>query len=318
MPITYSNQRRWPTEVSNFWKAYDTFIFDGDGVLWTGQNVIDGASELIKRIIDDGKNVFILTNNSNGSQNELVQKCIKLGFTGIKKDNIVTSGIVCAHELLKMKKMAEFSNTANLPIYLLGSNGFKNVLNEAGIECFGCGPDPVENYTKDTFVLSVDLSQKPFAVVAAFDPHINYVKVMKAVNYLKDENIPFIVTNEDLTFPGPNPDIIIPGAGITSTVLKAVSGRIPIVMGKPNIAIWNYICESFEGQINSKRTMMIGDRCDTDILFGNRNGLDTLLVLSGVSSLYDVEKFENEGKNDHVPKYVMNSLKDLIDNVSFS
>jgi ribonucleotide monophosphatase NagD (HAD superfamily) len=62
-------------------------------------------------------------------------------------------------------------------------------------------------HIKDTFIFDIDLSRKPFAVVSSFDPHINYVKIMKAVNYLKDTNVHFIVTNEDLTFPGPNPSI---------------------------------------------------------------------------------------------------------------
>lgn len=77
--------------------------------------------------------------------------------------------------------------------------------------------------------MDIDTSQRVFAVVAGFDPHMSYIKVMKAVNYLKDPAVHFIVTNEDLTFPGSNPDVVVPGAGTVSTVLRAISGRTPMV-----------------------------------------------------------------------------------------
>ena len=126
-----------------------------------------------------------------------------------------------------------------------------------------------------------------FAVVTSFDPHFNYVKIMKAVNYLKDPDTPFIATHEDMTYPGPNPgwfssfsfststlivnvtshiimayfiDLIIPAAGTTSTIIRAFTGRKPIVMGKPHKATWNYIVEHFRGEIDPRRTLMTGDR----------------------------------------------------------
>lgn len=77
--------------------------------------------------------------------------------------------------------------------------------------------------------MNVDISRKVSAVVASYDSHLSYVKVMKAVNYLKDENVLFIVTNEDLTFPGSVSGVIVPGAGTVSVPLRAITGREPIV-----------------------------------------------------------------------------------------
>jgi phosphoglycolate phosphatase len=69
--------------LRNFWKAYDNFIFDADGVLWTGQKAIDGAPEVINKLIDAGKRVLILTNNSTRGLDQWVEKCHKLEFTGL-------------------------------------------------------------------------------------------------------------------------------------------------------------------------------------------------------------------------------------------
>jgi len=327
-----------------FWgDAYDTYIFDADGVLWTGQRVIPGAPEVINRLISDKrKRVLILTNNSTRTLEELAAKCTALGFKGIHRENIVSAGMVCAHEVAKLKRSAEFSASAHLPVYLLGSAGFARVLADAGIDYVGCGPDlPVDNHDGTFRDDGVDLSQKPFAVVAALDRHLNYVKIMKAANYLLDPAVPFVVTSETLTCPGSVPGVLVPGAGITSTILRALTGRTPIVVGKPHAATWNYICERFQGQggdraaaaaeargnkeeaeyegedtkrrcyswrrqeeggggvgtgigIDPKRTVMIGDRCDMDVRFGNQNGMDTLLVLSGIDRLADVWRYKEE------------------------
>jgi len=110
-----------------------------------------------------------------------------------------------------------------LPVYLFGSPGLEKILNEAGIETIGVGPDTIDKYTSDgTFLMDIDISRRVFAVVGSFDNHISYAKIMKAVNYLKDPKVHFVVSNEDLTFPGSVPGVIVPGAGIVSCVLKVV------------------------------------------------------------------------------------------------
>lgn len=77
--------------------------------------------------------------------------------------------------------------------------------------------------------MNVDVSCKISAVITSFDSHLSYVKIMKAVNYLKHDNVLFIATNEDMTFPGSIPGVIVPGAGTISTPIRAITGREPIV-----------------------------------------------------------------------------------------
>lgn len=241
-----------------------------------------------------------------------------LGFYKIQREHIVSAAIVTAHELSKRKK-------GNLPVYLVGSPGLKQTLEEVGIESFGVGPDPIENYTQvyyfpdyqknlfqgSTPLMNVDISQPASAVVCSFDIHFNYVKIMKASNYLKDPNVDFIVTNEDYTFPGSIPGVVIPGSGITSAAIKAVTGREPIVMGKPGTAMFNFISSKYH--IDPKKTLMIGDRCDTDIWFGNNHGLDTMLVLTGINGIKDLERFASEGKVELIPKMYAPTVKILFE-----
>jgi len=196
-----------------------------------------------------------------------------------------------------MKRAAIEANDGRgkLPVYLFGSSGLEKILNEAGIETFGVGPDTMDKYTSDgTFLMDIDTSRRVFAVVGSFDQHISYAKIMKAVNYLKDPKVHFIVSNEDMTFPGSVPGVIVPGAGTVSCVLKAISKRQPIVVGKPHAPTFGFIADRLGNSFDRARTLMVGDRLDTDILFGNSNGLDTLLVMTGVSKFEDLDRLETE------------------------
>ena len=69
--------------AETFWRAYDTFVFDADGVIWRGKRPIDGASEVIERLIGAGKRVLLLTNGANHSADDLMKKCTELGFKGL-------------------------------------------------------------------------------------------------------------------------------------------------------------------------------------------------------------------------------------------
>jgi len=305
---------------ATIWAHYDTFIFDADGVLWIGSKPLEKAPLFLNQLVDAGKTVLILSNNSSSTPAQYLDKCKRLSFTSLKEENIVSAGIVAAHELKKLqlgetldpKERSGLSESIppNLPVYLVGTAGLQQTLKEyAGVDSFGVGPDNFEDYSNETFLMDIDVSRKVSAVIGSFDPHISYIKIMKAINYLKDPNVHFIVTNEDITFPGNVPGVIVPGAGCVTTVLRAVSGREPIVMGKPHSASFNYIRERFH--IDPKKTLMVGDRCDTDIWFGNRHGLDTLLVLSGVHQLENVKQYEAASKFELIPKFYLDRVGDL-------
>lgn len=310
-----SSVLRLPQIISpaKFW-SFESFLFDADGVIWRETLLLPGAQIIIQQLIDAGKRVLIVTNNSTRDADEHATKCQKMGLTAINADNIVCSSNVLVHQIKKLKAS---STNSKLPIYLFGSVGLQNVLNRNGIESFGPGPDVVPADKEFHFDAAADLIDlRPvFAVAAAFDAHISYPKIVKAINYLADPTVPFLCTNEDAVFPGPlrgSRATLVPGAGTVSSVLRYVSGREPMVMGKPSRICWEYICERFPDQINPDRTLMIGDRCDTDILFGQASGLTTLLMLTGVTSMADVERFASQGKDLLVPDFYASTLKQLL------
>ena len=133
---------------------------------------------------------------------------------------------------------------------------------------------------------------------------------MKAANYLHDPEVDFIVTNEDATFPGDNPNVVIPGSGIVAAAVKTASGRTPKIMGKPSEFMFEYILNTYK--INPTSSVMIGDRLDTDIAFGNVHGLDTILTLTGIHQSADVEKAVLEQRTHHVPTAIVDSIQTLI------
>lgn len=280
---------------------YDTFLFDADGVLWTGNIPICGAIDFVTTLCQAGKSVFVTSNNSTKTLDQYMEKIEKMGFKGLSKRNVVTPAIVLSAYLRNRPDYAGQS------VYLLGMENLKTTLESmAGVHCTGVGPDHFMDYGTCDFIFNLDLSLKPKAVICSYDAHLSYPKIMKAVNFLKRTEVDFFATNEDCTFPGPDPDIVIPGAGCTSAVVRAMSGRTPIVFGKPHKPMADFLRN--HEHIDASRTIMFGDRLDTDIQFANENGFTSCLVLTGVHSLNDVENAEKRGEKHLVPNYVFSFL----------
>uniref|UniRef100_A0A914M288 Uncharacterized protein n=1 Tax=Meloidogyne incognita TaxID=6306 RepID=A0A914M288_MELIC len=294
--------------------SYDTFLFDADGVLWRDENPLPGAIDLVKQLSDVGKRVIILTNNSSRDPVGHAEKAKRLGFSNFTSNDVCCPSLILVDQLEQMKKDPKFASKAHLPIFLIGPPGLENFLRKRGIESIGTGPDPMPDGKLFTLDNASDFVTKEpvLAVIGSFDSHISFPKIMKAVNYLHDDEMPFFVTNEDARFPGKDPNIVIPGAGTVTSMLRYVSGREPIVMGKPSSFCWDYICKNFGGSFTRERTLMIGDRCETDIQFGRNSGLSTLLVLTGVSSMEDVKHFAMQGKQSLIPEFFVQNLKELL------
>uniref|UniRef100_A0AC34PZ96 4-nitrophenylphosphatase n=1 Tax=Panagrolaimus sp. JU765 TaxID=591449 RepID=A0AC34PZ96_9BILA len=281
---------------------YSTYIFDADGVLWRGQNVIPGTTTVVNALIEAGKQVFILTNNSTRHIDDLVSKVHALGFTKVTASNVVSSGMVAA-DYCKSRGYTDD------PIYLIGTPALESTLEAAGVRSFGCGPDLVANYANEMTLAEAEIRPNVRAVVVSFDAHFSYPKIYKAANYLKNPDVEFIVTNEDSTFPGDNPTIVCPGSGVFAAAIRKVTGRVPKVMGKPSEAMFKYI-QKFN--IDPKKTVMIGDRLDTDIAFGNSHGLDTILTLTGVSTTADVEDAKQKNFPLLIPSFIVDSVASFL------
>lgn len=149
------------------------------------------------------------------------------------------------------------------------------------------------------------------AVIVGFDEHFCMPKMIRAASYLNDPNCIFIATNTDERFPMPH--LVIPGTGSIVKAVETCAERPATVMGKPSSVMGEMLIETHN--IDPKRTLMVGDRCNTDILLGTNCGFQTLMVETGIHKTSDVDKWKaNESKDDKllIPDFIVSRLGDLL------
>lgn len=283
-------------QVQEFLNSFDTVLTDCDGVLWIDNNAIPGSAETMNYFRKLGKRIFYVTNNSTKIRSDFAVKAQQLGFIA-SQDEILSTAYLVAHYL----KGIGFTKK----VYLLGSNGIGEELKAVGIRHIGVGPDHVQPDFKS--MKPSELDPEVGAVVVGFDEHVSYPKLMKAASYLYSEECLFIATNTDERFPKAS-SIVVPGTGTLVRAVETCSDRKALVLGKPHAYVRKFL-ESCG--LDPGRTLMIGDRCNTDIELGVRCGFQTLLVLSGVTSTKDLERIRNE-KKPPLPDVILPKLGDLL------
>lgn len=291
-------------EKQCFLDSFDTILTDCDGVLWNAQGMIKGAAEVVNSWVSMGKRVFYVTNNSTKTKKQFLDKCHDLGFIA-SEDSICNTSSLAAHYLKGILPPSKW-------VYVVGAQSLEEDLNNQAIPNFGAGKDEsVENILDNIGNLTIEMKKNVGAVLVGFDGFINYIKMLKATTYLKNDTCLFVCTNKDETFPS-SEEWVMPGTGAIVAGIEVASGREPFVVGKPSTYLAQYLTSKYN--IDPSRTLFIGDRCNTDILMGNKCFFKTLLVLSGVHSLEDVHKYESSSsENDllSVPQYYTNSIADL-------
>lgn len=260
-------------ELEDFLDSFDVVLTDCDGVLWLHNQVIDGSNDAINRFIDMGKEVYFITNNSTKTRLELAEKARKLDFQ-VETQNMVSVAYLAAQYL----KRQNFSKKA----FIVGDTGISGELDAAGIRHLGVGPDVLDGnlntLVKQKFIPDPEVG----AVVVGFDEHISFPKIMKAATYLDNKDTIFVATNTDERLPMPT--FVIPETGAIVRAIETCAERKATIMGKPE----SFLCDIMFGEdckANSDRYLMIGDRLNTDILFGAKNHFQTLFVESGVHSM---------------------------------
>ncbi|KAF5282169.1 hypothetical protein FQR65_LT02866 [Abscondita terminalis] len=289
-------------EIQDFLNSFDTVLTDCDGVLWLGNDVIDKANDVINRFQELGKKVFYVTNNSSKSREEYVTKFKDLNFN-CTKESIISSAYLAANYLKNLG--------FNKKVYVVGTTGITQELDNVGIAHTNVGPD-VHTSTTPQLIENIQLDPDVGAVVVGFDEHISFPKILKAGSYLRDPEVLFVATNTDEQFPTTS-KFLIPGTGCMVAAVRTCAGRRPFVAGKPS----TYIVEALINEYNivPERTLMIGDRCNTDILLGTRCGFQTLFVLTGVTTLDEVKEWQKSDKSedkDLIPDVYLDKLGDLL------
>ncbi|CAL1535743.1 unnamed protein product [Lymnaea stagnalis] len=255
-------------------ETVDNFLFDCDGVLWDGSGPIEGSLETIKKLKSLGKKVYYVTNNSSKCRDDYVAKCKEYGFPA-ETEEIVCTAYIAAQYLKTIGYQGK--------VYLIGkeeSLGYE--LKKAGIKYFGTGPDPLKGTSYQEWLTEIQLDPEVKCVVVGFDPHINYMKMMRAASYLTNPECLYVATNEDGSLPVKEKNICIPGTGCMVLPVTVAANRNPTLMGKPETNMFDVLQKVHN--LDPSKCMMTGDRINTDIMFAKKCGIRSLLVLSGIST----------------------------------
>jgi 4-nitrophenyl phosphatase len=250
-------------------------VFDLDGVLFRGEQVIPEAPRCLERLRAAGKRLFFLTNNSTQPRRVYVEKLTRLGMPCVEEEIVTSASATAAYftDVLKLK---------NGRIFSVGGPGIREEFERVGFTVSSIA-DPKETDS--------DCSH----LVVGLDRAFTYETLLRAQQLLLT-GAGFVATNRDAQYPVENG--VTPGAGSIVAAIAAAADREPLVIGKPEphglLAILD------RAGVDPGEALMIGDRTDTDILCGNRCGVPGVLVLTGVMDAARVAAAPSEEKPERV------------------
>ncbi len=265
------------TELPGLANRFETFVFDLDGVVYRGQQVMPHAVEVLNLLQEAGRQVFFLTNNSGATRQQYAEKLRAMGVDA-QPEQFITSAWATALYLQR-------ALNPGAKLFVVGEPGLKQELRTAGFEI-------VERVEPEI----------PAAVVVGIDRAFSYARLAQA-QYAILSGARFIATNADATYPAE--DRLLPGAGAMVAAIATATGQKPRIIGKPNPQILQPYIE--RGLIQPERTLLVGDRLDTDIALANLLHIPCALVLTGVATRDEVASAPME----QLPQWVLNDLSDL-------
>lgn len=252
--------------------AVGLFVLDMDGTLYLGDRVLDGAVAFCRRILESGRKLIYFTNNASRAPEDYVERLSGMGFP-CKRENVVTSGDVACAYLNKFRKGES--------VYLLGTPSLKKSFRENGIR----------------------LSENAGIVVVSFDKTLTYAKLERACTLIR-RGASFYSTHPDINCP--TADGFVPDSGALCAAVSLSTGVKPKYFGKPYAETAEMI--ALLSGVGSEDTAVVGDRLYTDIALGKRNGLLSILVMSGETTKETLAK----AKADETPDLVFPSVKDIL------
>ncbi|WP_373871313.1 HAD-IIA family hydrolase [Actinoplanes xinjiangensis] len=255
-------------------KAIESWLTDMDGVLVHEGEPVPGAPEFVNRMKQSGKPFLILTNNSIYTPRDLQARLYRMGFD-VDENSIWTAALATAQFLADQRP----GGTA----YVIGEAGLTTAMHAAG-------------YILTEF--------EPDYVVLGETRTYSFEAITKAIRLISAGSR-FICTNPDAT--GPSNEGLLPAAGSVAAMISQATGVKPYFVGKPNPMMMRSALNAIGA--HSESTAMIGDRMDTDVLCGLEAGLETILVLTGISSKLESETYP------YRPSRIINSVADLIDEI---
>ena len=251
-------------------KSYNNYLMDMDGVLLRGRTIIPGAQQFIDALNEQSIAYLVLTNNPIYTPRDLAHRLQTLGMQ-VPEDRIFTSSIATARFLKKQLPDGK--------AFVIGESGLTDAIHAVGYIITDHNPD---------------------YVVLGETHGYNYAQITKAIRLIS-AGARFVATNPDPS--GPGEGGLEPACGAMAALIERATGVAPFFVGKPN----PYMMRSalnFLGA-HSEETVMIGDRMDTDIVGAVSSGLDTVLVLTGVTQREHIAAYPYQ------PTYVCESIGDV-------
>ncbi|MCD9198681.1 HAD-IIA family hydrolase [Aeromicrobium wangtongii] len=255
--------------------TYDLAMLDLDGVVYRGADAIPGVADALGVARGKGLRLAYITNNASRTADAVVHKLQSMGMPDVREDDVVTSAQAVAH------LMAD-ALPSGAAVLVVGGEGLRVALEARGLR-------PVAS-----------LDDSPVAVVQGFHGDIGWHDLAEA-SYAIQGGLPWYASNTDLTVPTARG--IAPGNGSLVQAVRFATGAEPIVAGKPERAL----LDETIARVGGTHPLMVGDRLDTDIDGAINAGIDSLVVLTGVSSLREVVA----AAPGHRPTYVSADLRGL-------
>ena len=258
---------------------FDGFLIDLDGVMWRGETPVDGAAETVEALRARGKHVVFVTNNASRSARDYAAKLMRMHVPTAPNDIVSSAHAVVEH-------LREIGLEHGARVHVFGTATLGQVLRGAGFAT-----------TKD--VTDVE------ACVVAWNPRLTFEDMRRACDVARS-GVPFVGANRDATYPAE--DGLLPGTGAILAAVEVASGRLATVVGKPAPYLFALALERCGTA--PERTLVIGDRVDSDIVGAHAAGLCAALVLTGVTDDAQLGSLADE------PDVVLHELADVLGDAS--
>lgn len=247
--------------------AYDLAVLDLDGVVYVGAHAVPGAPEALAAARAAGMHLAFVTNNASRSPADVAAHLADLGIAVEAKD-VVTSAQAAAGVLAS-------ELPAGSAVFVIGGPGLADALAERGL------------------VPVTDVDAGAVAVAQGYGPDMPWRQVIDGALLVR-RGLPWVASNTDLTVPtehGPGP-----GNGTLVRLVADYAERTPVVAGKPLPPLF----DETRARVGGRRPLVIGDRIDTDIEGARNVGWDSLLVMTGVTTLHDLAALPAELRPTYV------------------
>ena len=251
-----------------------SWLMDMDGVLVHEEHAIPGADRFLTRLRERETPFLVLTNNSIYTRRDLAARLRASGLE-VPEEAIWTSALATARFLEDQRPGGS--------AYVIGEAGLTTALHTAGYTMTDRDPDYVVLGETRTY---------------------SFERITRAIRLVAD-GARFIATNPDVT--GPTPDGPLPATGSVAALISRATGVEPYFVGKPNPLMMRSALNAIDA--HSETTAMVGDRMDTDVVSGLEAGLENILVLTGLTTQADAERFP------YRPSRIVESIADLVDDL---